>query len=171
MEYKEKSSKILTEVFKLENRIKKLVEELYDVNVNHSIKADFQQQLYFDNKNFEEVLQQLEDTDNIDTIKLIEERATELATNIKLLELGNGSFNILMLPHLLSSRTKRKVENRDVSIHKLKALFQIALNNQAIRTEKVEAKWPGINKKNGLVFNVELHKSVQPFLNAINKLT
>ena len=171
MNYIEKTSKVLSDVFKLENRIKKLTEELYDVDINHTIKADFQQQLYFDNKNFEEILQKLEDTDNVDNLKLLEEQATELALNIKLLELGNGSFNILMLPLLLSSRTKRKVENRDVSIHKLKALFQIALNNQAIRTEKVETKWPGINKKNGLVFNVELHKSVQPILNAINKLT
>ena len=171
MNYTENASKVLSDVFKLENRIKKLTEELYDVDINHTIKADFQQQLYFDNKNFEEILQKLEDTDNVDNLKLLEEQATELALNIKLLELGNGSFNILMLPLLLSSRTKRKVENRDVSIHKLKALFQIALNNQAIRTEKVETKWPGINKKNGLVFNIELHKSVQPILNAINKLT
>ena len=108
--FKEKTQGILNKQILLEVELTKKVEELYDIEVSKTIRADYQQQLKKDEKELEILLGKLNDSDKeIDELKLIQEQAEEKATNIRLLEKGMGSFNVLMLPFILKSRTKRNV--------------------------------------------------------------
>ena len=163
---------ILSSQINLEKQITKLVEELYDIEVSHTIKADFQHQLKKDVKDLSLLLEQVQDPYlPPDAIKLMEGQIKEKAININLLEKGQGSFNILMLPILLQTKTKRNVADRETKVTNLKLLFVEALETQNYRTALVEAKFPGINKKNGNDFNLFLMEGSGSLLNEVKRLS
>ena len=171
--FKEKTQGILNNQIKLEVELTKKVEELYDIEVNKTIRADYQQQLKKDEKDLDLLLGQLASpgSKTIEIVKMLELQAEEKAENIRLLEKGMGSFNVLMLPFILKSRTKRNVDNRDKEISKLDSMFMELFHRQLRRIKFVENKWPGINKKNGNDFNIFLMSEPGTLQTAINQLS
>lgn len=170
--FKNNTQKILNSQIRLEKEITKKVESLWDIHVGQTIKADYQQEMQKDTKDLNRLLESSQDADkDVFELKLIQEQIEEKATNIKLLEKGQGSFNILMLPFILGRKTKRNVEDRETEITNLKLLFLEALERQVNRIKAVEAKWPGINMKNGNDFNLFLDSELDVMHDAIIELS
>ena len=155
----------------LEKEITNLVEELYEISIDKLIRSEFQYQMNKDQYQLDIKMEELDDSDkDVDDLKLIQLQAEELAANIKLLEKGLGTFNILTLPALLYTKTRFNVVGREEKVNALQYRFKQALKNQLIRIKKVENKFPGINEKNGHTFNLFLLENEQAIQDKIEGL-